>query len=191
MKWMKNVFNQLSNNPAKNNRRWSEWNVKHGPAFDVSIKRWHIHLIWRDDIAGRSWRHRSCNVVLRCARERERETVFANSFLHLNWPYLLISKSKSIDFDSGGWASCCVIAGPHAVYCEQDSRCAPVIATYPSDYCQWMLLGVFWLGLQRLQGSLNGLHGNMQSASASLRTPPVLKCNAAAAATSAALHPRT
>lgn len=70
------------------------------------------------------------------ARAREGEAVFANSFLHLNWPYLLISKSKSIDFDSGGWASCCVIAGPHAVYCEQDSRCAPVIATYPSDYCQ-------------------------------------------------------
>lgn len=82
-----------------------------------------------------------CDDIVRRAaqlqREREeRDSVFANSFLHLNWPYLLISKSKGIDFDSGGWASCCVMAGPHAVYCEQDSRCAPVIATYPSDYCQ-------------------------------------------------------
>lgn len=70
-----NVFNQLSNNPAKNNRRRSEWNVKHGPAFDVSIKRWHIHLIWCDYIAGRSWRHRSCNVVLHRACKRERNCV--------------------------------------------------------------------------------------------------------------------
>lgn len=86
-----------------------------------------------------------------------------------------MGKSKSFDFDSGGRAPCCLIGGPLAVSCEQDSCCVAVIATYPSDYCQWMLLAVFWLGLHRLQGSLSRLHGNMQSALAS-KPPSSVQC---------------
>lgn len=68
---------------------------------------------------------------------------------------------------TGGWVSCCALARSHTVCSKQDSCCVAVIATYPCDYCQWMLLGVFWLGLHRRQGSLYRLHGNMQSTLAS------------------------
>lgn len=118
-----------------------------------------------------------------------KNTVLVNIFHSFNGHmYILISQWKSIDLYSGGRAPCCAIADPPAVPHEQDSRCAPVIATYPPDYCQRMSLQWVCFCVRVI--------GPAPTAGSPLRAPPKyakcfkvnLRLNRNTAATSAVLH---
>lgn len=113
---------------------------------------------------------------------------FGKYFPQLQWSYILISQWKSIDLYSGGRAPCCAIAAPPAVAHEQDSRCVPVIATYPPDYCQrmslqWVCFCVRMIGPAPTAGSpLRALPKYAKCFKVNLRL------NRNTAATSAVLH---